>query len=228
MTESFIIDSYIIDEIYSSTEILKKLISKNTQIILIGQSANYLKYCFPSDYDIKCIAMSGRVFTDEKTIPNKENLYKYYDYLHKLNVKNKHTILIDHSHTSQSIVSFSKILNRYFNYIKRDDMNPYSYGKVFDFINLISPLQINGWIRNPDSRYINTLGYIIIPHLVEIANEKIPRTIHHYPHWKWNQSISDKDFDDINRFIQNKFKNKKIISDVIFEKSLLYMGEYDD
>jgi len=43
------IDSLIIDEIYTTVKTLKKLISKNTQIILIGQSANYLKYFFSSD-----------------------------------------------------------------------------------------------------------------------------------------------------------------------------------
>lgn len=211
------IDSFIIDEIYSTAEILKKMIGKDTQIILIGQSANYLKYCFSSDYDVKCIAISGRVFMDNKTLPNKDNLFKYYEYLKSKNITNKYTILIDHSHTGQSITSFSKILNRYFNYIDRNDMNCNSIGKHFDFINLISPLQINGWIRNADMKYIKTLGYIVIPHLVEIANENLPRTIHNYPHWKWNNYISEKDFKDIDDSFKTKFNNKKIISDVRFE-----------
>ena len=142
-------------------------------------------------------------------------LYKYYDYLKSKYIENKYTVLIDHSHTGQSITSFSKILNRYFNYIDRNDMNPYSYEKSFDFINLISPLQMNGLIQKPDSRYINTLGYIIIPHLVEIANEKIPRTIHHYPHWKWSESNSDKDFIKIDILIRKEFYNRKIITDEV-------------
>lgn len=223
------IDSLIINEIYTIVEILKKLISKNTQIILIGQSANYLKYFFPSDYDIKCIAISGRVFINDKTIPTKQNLLRYYDYLKSKNIENKYTILIDHSHTGQSITSFSKILNRYFNYIDKNDINYNSVGKSFDFINLVSPLQLKGWINTPDTRYINTLGYVIIPHLVDMANENLPRTIHHYPHWNWNQIISDNDFVDIDNSIKNKFNNLKIIKEVEFKKSIvLNKYNYDE
>lgn len=212
------IPSFIIDEIYSTTTILTKLIGKDVQIILIGQSSNYLKYCFPSNYDIKCVAMSGIVFTHEETIPKKKDLFKYFKYLKSLNIQDKKTILIDHSHTGKSITSFSKLLNRYFNFISRDNLNYDAIGKIFDFINLISPLQIHGWIENPDKRFIKTLGYIIIPHLVEIANEKYPRTIHNFPHWKWNQDINKKDYKKINKSIKNefKFKEKIILTDVYF------------
>jgi len=215
------IDSFIIDEIYTSVEILKKILSKNTQIILIGQTSNYLKYCFSSDYDIKCVAISGRVFIDESTIPTKDNLFKYYDYLKSKNIENKYTVLIDHSHSGQSITSFSKILNRYFDYIDKNDMNHNTVGKCFDFINLISPIQINGWIKKPDARYINTFGYIIMPHLVDIANEKLPRTIHHYPHWNWNKQIFDTDFYDIDNTIKNNFNNKNITNEVQFKKYIV-------
>jgi len=104
-----------------------------------------------------------------------------------------------------------------------------SIGKCFDFINLISPLQMKGWINTPDTRYINTLGYVIIPHLVDMANEKLPRTIHHYPHWNWNQKIYDNDFVDIDISIKNKFDNLKIIKEVEFKKSIvLNKYNYDE
>jgi hypothetical protein len=222
------IPSYIIDEIYSTINILIKLIGKNTQILLIGQSANYLKYCFPPYYDVKCVAMSGRVFIDNKTIPKKEDLFNYYEYLKSLNIEDKQTILIDHSHTGTSITSFSKILNRYFNFISRDNMNYDSRGKRFDFINLISPLQSKGCIKEPDRRFIKTLGYIIIPHLVEIANEKYPRTIHHYPHWKWNQTIDTEDYKETNNILKKIFNDKeKVILEEVYFKNTIKTLDYD-
>ena len=50
------------------------------------------------------------------------------------------------------------------------------------------------WITDPSIKYINTIGYLLMPNLNAFANEgkpigseyNIPRTIPHYPHYKWN------------------------------------------
>ncbi len=174
----------------------------DAQLLFIGHSPSYLSYYLEKNYNVKQIAFSGRPFMN-KCNPTQNQLANYFKYLDTFNIdKKKRIILIDHSHTGESITAFSKILNRYFGYIKSDDPN--EVGCCFDFLNIISPIQQNGWIKKPDQKYIDVIGYIIMPSLVELANDVFPRTIPSYKYWEWDSEPNYKSIKDSEKIIRKQ------------------------
>ena len=106
-------------------------------------------------------------------------------------------IFIDHSHTGETPCLFAKIILRCLGYISKYSYNLNEYSeKKFSFINIVSNEQYPSWIKIPSKNYINLIGYLLMPNLVAFANEsppknsihKIPRSIPHYPHYRWNES----------------------------------------
>lgn len=177
----------IINQIISSSQIIIDKTNESDHLIFIGQSPDYFSYLVSKRRKVSRIPISGRVFNDKWSIPSEENLNKYFQILDKFKLSYSNIILIDHSHSGKSIECFSKILNRYFNFINRTNFQ-YDYlinVHAFNFINLISIEQQNGWIKKPNRAFVNTIGYVIIPDLVDFANEKYPRTTNYFPYFKW-------------------------------------------
>jgi hypothetical protein len=197
----------VISEIQTAAKIIINKY-KDDQLLFIGQSPCYLSYIVEQHCDVKRIIFSGRPFLNNCN-PTDSQLKNYFKYLDSLNINvNKRIILIDHSHTGESICSFSKILNMYFGFIK----NPNDRFIEFDFLNIISDIQQNGWIKKPDSKYINVIGYIIMPSLVDLANEKYPRTIPSYKYWEWDsppdyKSIKESENEIRNLLLKTHFVN---------------------
>ena len=70
-------------------------------------------------------------------------------------------------------------------------------------INLISPLQAtydNAWIIDPPMNIVTTIGYVVLPNLIPLANEgsfpetsvkkhtkPLPRSIPNYPYYRWDK-----------------------------------------
>lgn len=168
-------------------------------LIFIGQSPDYLSYIVREHRNVISVPLSGRAYSDEESIPKKENLDKYCKLLNDLGITrelfdNNNIIFVDHSHTGQSPSLFAKIILRCLGYIDRYSKNLLDSNRQFNFINIVSNNQYPLNITDPPSTYIRTIGYLLMPNLIAFANEgkpigseyKIPRTIPHYGHWKWN------------------------------------------
>ncbi len=199
-----ILPASVISEIQTAAKIISRY--KDEQLLFIGQSPCYLSYIVEKHCDVKRIIFSGRPFLDDCN-PSDSQLKNYFEYLNSLNINvNKKIILVDHSHTGESICSFSKILNLYFGFIK----NPNDSCVQFDFLNIIANIQENGWIKKPNYKYINVIGYILMPSLVDLANEKYPRTIPSYKYWEWDsppdyKSIKESECEIKNVLLTTKF-----------------------
>ncbi len=207
----------LVTELKLAAEQVKAITRSDEILVLVGQSPAYLLPFLEREREALGIAMSGVVRIDdgviskkdqirpwfgsdfsfrrqlfaleEGTLPKKEHLSNYCHYLFKSGlseekVKSGKLVLIDHSHTGQSITSFAKILNHC---AKVAAPSPYP------FINLISLAQSSGgWIQAPSSTYVRTREKLIIKHLVELANDEVPRVVPNYPHWNWDR---EPDFD---------------------------------
>jgi hypothetical protein len=194
----------LVNEIQTAANIIGRYVKHDTevQLLFIGQSPSYLSYYMEKTYNVKQIAFSGRPFMN-MCDPTQSQLTNYFKYLDTFNIdKTKKILLIDHSHTGESITAFSKVLNRYFGYIQSDNSN--EIGCIFDFLNIISPIQQNGWIRKPDQKYISVIGYIVMPSLVELANEVFPRTIPSYKYWDWNNEPNFKPVKEAEQIIRKQ------------------------
>ena len=166
--------------IYASNILIKNTLSSDI-LVFIGQSPNYISYIIENERNVIRVPLSGRFLIDEYTIPNEFQLTgikKMFDELGLSDsiISNKHIILIDHSHSGKSISSLGKLLNIL-----------YDVNKIYDFINIVSPIQVkDGWIIRPDS-VINTTKFLVMPSLVELANNKYPRSIPMHQYWKWTE-----------------------------------------
>ena len=115
--------------IYASNLLIKNTLSSDI-LVFIGQSPNYISYIVENERNVIRVPLSGRFLIDEYTIPNEFQLAgikKMFDELglFKAIISNQHIILIDHSHSGQSISSFGKLLNIL-----------YDINKIYDFINI--------------------------------------------------------------------------------------------
>jgi len=196
-----VFDLNIILEIIEAANLLINYTKPNDILIFIGQSCNYISEIVKYHRIIFTVPFSGRVYSDIYSIPSEQDINNYSYLLKKIGITrklidNNNIILIDHSHTGESPCLFVKVLLRCLGYINKHSYNlsEYSAHKTFKFINVVSNLQYPSWIKSSSPLYINTIGYLIMPNLVAFANEgspinsiyKIPRSIPHYPYYKWN------------------------------------------
>jgi hypothetical protein len=183
------IDSNLINEIITASKLIVDKTNPSDHLIFIGQSPDYLSYMVSLKRKISRIPMSGRVYCDEWTIPPTDKLENFFTLIDKFQLDYTNIVLIDHSHSGISISGFSKLLNRYFGFIDKNNTQ-WDYmqtAHTFPFINLISPGQKLGWISRPEPAFIKMRGFIIIPGLVDLANSKYPRTIKHAQFNSWNE-----------------------------------------
>lgn len=172
----------IFEELIYASNLLIKNTSSDDLLIFIGQSPNYLSYIVENERFVIRVPCSGRFLIDEYTIPNEFQLTGIKKMFDKLGlseaiISNKHIILIDHSHSGQSISSFGKLLNIL-----------YDVNKRYDFINIVSPIQVKDlWILIPDFSVINTTKFLVMPSLVAISNDEYPRSIPMHQYWKWTE-----------------------------------------
>ena len=191
----------IILEIIEAYNVLINNTKKDDILIFIGQSPNYLSHIVKKYRKTFTVPFSGKVYSDEFSIPTTKNINNYATILNNIGITRKlldsnNIIFIDHSHTGETPCLFAKIILRCLGYI-----NKYSYklsdysDRKFNFINIVSNEQYPSWIKIPSKNYINLIGYLLMPNLVAFANEsppknssyKIPRSIPHYPYYKWNE-----------------------------------------
>ncbi len=169
----------LFNEIINAANELISHTSNTDILVFIGQSPNFLSYIVEFERKIIRIPISGRVLINEYTIPTAKQIVSYKLILDELGLTeailtNQNIILIDHSLSGQSISSFGKILN-------------IIYGiRKYDFMNIVSPEQIKEKkIIKPQLHTINTIGYLIMPSLMNLANEKYPRSSPMYEYYKW-------------------------------------------
>jgi hypothetical protein len=201
-------------ELKVAADQVKAMTRADEVLVLVGQSPAYLLPFLEKERQAFGVAMSGRVwiqdgitlksqklrresrFTSwlhmksprfvavEGTPPKMGHLDLYCRYLAVSGlseevIRSSRVVLVDHSHTGQSITTFAKILNF---------CGKVTEPKPFPFINLISALQSRGdWIIDPPSFYITVRGRVILKHLIEWANDYVPRVIPRFPHWEWSQ-----------------------------------------
>ncbi len=179
----------LINEIITASILVINKTKPTDHLVFIGQSPDYLTCLVGQHRKISRIPMSGRVYCDQWNIPPADKLKAYFELLDTFNLEPNNIILIDHSHSGKSISGFSKLINRYFGFIdSKNTQWDYKTGSyVFPFINLISPNQQFGWIYKPDPAFVCTVGYIIMPSLVELANSKYPRTISNCQFEQWDK-----------------------------------------
>ena len=189
----------LILEVIKASNTLIDNTNESDILIFIGQSPDYLSYIVREHRNVISVPISGRAYGEEHSIPKKEYLDKYCELLTDLGITrelfdNNNIIFVDHSHSGQSPSLFAKVILRCLGYINRYSKNLLNSNRQFNFINIVSNNQYPSWITDPSSYYIRTIGYLLMPNLVAFANEgkpigseyKIPRTIPHYAHWKWN------------------------------------------
>jgi hypothetical protein len=179
---SLVYEKKIFDEIISAANSLVNYTEQDDVLVFIGQSPTYPSYIVEKLRKVIRVPCSGRFLIDNETIPNQAQLAGFKQMLNELGlseaiISNQHIILVDHSHSGQSISSFGKLLNLLY------DLN-----KRYDFINIVSaPQAKDGWIMRPDYLVINTERFLIMPSLVAIANNGYPRSIPSYQYWKWTE-----------------------------------------
>lgn len=186
-----------LDLIMEVVKASKTLIDKTTEfdtLIFLGQSPDYLSYIVKDHRHVISVPYSGRVYLNEYTVPSKENLTKYRDFLISLGItkkllhNNENIIFVDHSHSGKTPGLFAKVL---INCFEHDLTLP------FKFINIVSNSQYNeNMLKAPNNYLVNTIGFLLMPNLIAFANENampkgsehtIPRTIPLYPFWKWDK-----------------------------------------
>lgn len=190
----------IIEVIKSSNKLIDNT-NESDILIFIGQSPDYLSYIVKEYRKVISVPISGRPYGDEYSIPKDININNYCNLLNNLGVTNdlfekNNVILIDHSHSGQSPSLFAKVLLRCLGYIDKYSKNLSYSNKQFKFVNIVGNNQYPYHIVDPPLNYVRTIGYLLMPNLVAFANEGkpigsefiIPRTIPHYPHWKWDKS----------------------------------------
>ena len=187
-TSSLVYNKQIFNEIISAANSLVNYTAPTDVLVFIGQSSNYLSHVVEtmekSPRKVIRVPCSGRFLIDNDTIPNQSQLDGFKQMLNELGlseaiISNQHIILVDHSHSGQSISSFGKLLNILY------DLN-----KRYDFINIVSAPQANDeWIMRPDYLVINTNQFLIMPSLVALANNGYPRSIPSYQYWKWTDKV---------------------------------------
>ena len=240
-----VLNENIILEIINVANCILNNTNNNDILLFVGQSSNYF-YHIANFSERKCfqIPFSGRI--DEFTRSRdyyENNRILYSNYLLKIgitrNIKSN-IILIDHSHTGESIRTVSEILNFHFNRLSGTCIL-----HKFRFINLISPLQYtDGWIKNPNNKYISCIGNIIIPNLLAFANEgsltsdkiKLSRTIPLYrlDLWKfepkWKDDLLVEGYNNIlelvNYYKEQKYEDKLKTINVSFRYEIKYMKYY--
>ena len=230
----------IIIEIIEAANLLINYTKPNDVLIFIGQTPHYISEIVKYHRKIFNVPFSGRVYGDIYSIPNIKYINNYSDLLNKIGITRKlidsnNIILIDHSHSGESPCLFVKVLLRCLGYINKYSYNlsEHCYNKTFNFINVVSHSQYPSWIKLSSRLYINTIGYLIMPNLVAFANEGcpnnsiyiIPRSIPHYPYYKWNYLPDYNYLNEGNlcilkltlyyKFIKrfNEISNKSILSD---------------
>lgn len=191
----------IILEIIEASNVLINNTKKDDILIFIGQSPNYLSHITKKYRKTFVVPFSGKVYSDEYSIPKSKNINNYSNMLNNIGITRKlfdsnNIIFIDHSHTGETPCLFAKIILRCLGYISKYSYNLNEYcEKKFNFINIVSNEQYPSWIKIPSKNYINLIGYLLMPNLVAFANEsppknsihKIPRSVPHYPHYRWNE-----------------------------------------
>ena len=193
-------------EIISGAHTIIGLSTAETIFICIGQTPHYLAQIIAKHRRTFCVAFSGRPFQDKYTTPNEHQRQTYKNYLENIgltqsffrdNIQN--IILVDHTHTGESPQLFVKTLETIL------DVN-LTNSTSMRLINLISPVQAMNncrWIIDPPRNIVTTVGYIILPNLIPLANEgnlpetstkkhtkPLPRSIPSYPHYRWDKPPS--------------------------------------
>lgn len=201
----------LILEVIKASNTLIENTDEDAILIFIGQSPDYLSYIVKKHRTVISVPISGRPYGDKYSIPKKENLDKYCELLTTLGITkelfdNNKIIFVDHTHSGQSPSLFTKVILRCLKYIDKYSENLTLSNRNFNFINIIDNKQniIDNkkkkiYINDPDKKYINTIGYLIMPNLIAFANEgkpidseyKIPRTVPNYPHFKWHTSLDN-------------------------------------
>lgn len=203
----------VILEIIEAANLLINYTKPNDILIFIGQSVHYISQVVKYHRKTFTVPFSGRVYEDIYSIPSMKDIDNYTILLNNIGITrklfdNNNIILIDHSHSGESPCLFVKVLLRCLGYINKYSYNLSEYcpNKSFKFINVVSNSQYPSWIKPSSRLYINTIGYLIMPNLVAFANEgtpdnsiyKIPRSIPHYPHYKWQDLPDYSKLDDGN------------------------------
>ena len=196
-------DPELAREIISGAHTIICLSTKDTIFICVGQTPHYLAQIIAKHRRTFCVAFSGRPFQDKYTTPNKQQQQTYKNYLENIGLTQRffrdniqNIILVDHTHTGQSPQLFVKTLETILD-VKLTNVR---------FINLISPTQAMNncsWIIDPPRNIVTTVGYIILPNLIPLANEgnlpetstkkhtkPLPRSIPSYPHYRWDKPPS--------------------------------------
>lgn len=199
-------DPELAREIICGAHTIIGLSTKEIIFICIGQTPHYLAQIIAKHRRTFCVAFSGRAFQDKYTTPNEQQRQTYKNYLENIgltqsffrdNIQN--IILVDHTHTGQSPQLFVKMLETILD-VKLTNSTS------MRFVNLISPAQAAydcGWIIDPPRNIVTTVGYIILPNLIPLANEgnlpetstkkhtkPLPRSIPSYPHYRWDKPPS--------------------------------------
>jgi hypothetical protein len=199
-------DPELAREIICGAHTIIDLGTEETIFICIGQTPHYLAQIIAKHRRTFCVAFSGRAFQDEYTTPNEQQQQTYKHYLESLgltqsffrdNIQN--IILVDHTHSGKSPQLFIKMLETILD-VKLTN------GTSMQFVNLISPAQASydcGWIIDPPRNIVTTVGYVVLPNLIPLANEgnlpetstkkhtkPLPRSIPSYPHYRWDKPSS--------------------------------------
>lgn len=140
------------------------------------------------------IPISGRVYVDRDTEPTAAQLKAFTLQFIKPALERRpfsRVVLVDHSHSGQSIDSFRVILTRCRQYLPSSLANLQSLDRPV-FINLVDVRQGDAWIINP--KQVHALIRVEIAgagRLVALANGAYQRLLPHFQRWKWDGHYDD-------------------------------------
>lgn len=185
--------------------IAEKVGSKYDLIVLIGQSPAYLLELLKfQGLNVVNMAMSGKVYVyGYASIPSDVHLNVFFEYLKSLGItcdkliQNK-ILFIDHSHSGNSVQSLTKLLEKYCN----EEIS-------YPFLNIVAQSQLDSNIIKAHSKYT-----LIMPSLLLLANEGVPRIVPSYTHLKWSAlpNFDDESLNDGKICVKKLSKYYKLIN----------------
>lgn len=172
------------DEALAAIKIGKQEILRSTSdkdlLVFLGNSASYFYHAVSKERDSYLIPISGRYRVFGRDSPDKKMIKRFVNvYLSPIVKKalgeDKRIVIVDHSHTGQSIENFVLLWMEY------------SSPCYISFLNLLTQTQRRVGVIDP--RYTQLLGKVTMPDIaIHLFNDGYVRLTPHHQHWKWGES----------------------------------------
>jgi hypothetical protein len=160
--------------------------SEKDLLVFLGNSASYFYHAVSEQRVSYRIPISGRYVIDALDRKERNRFEEVFisPIVNEALKDDRKIILIDHSHTGQSVDSFNSLLRNYCHECRASFINLVTHTQVKDALSSKKP-----WIHPPKTIALHS--YVVLPDVaVKLFNDGYVRLSPHHPHWKWEKSTS--------------------------------------